>query len=79
MAYYFDHKTNLKPLNLQFRNLPINDWSELEPWPLPEILTIPQAIRCTYLTAESAFPWGRTKKNTHQYITYPLTCTTNIL
>ena len=51
MAYYFDHKTNLKALNLQFRQkkqriLLINDWLELElqPRSVAEIWTISQAI-----------------------------------
>ena len=36
MTYHSDHKTNLKPLNLQFRQKQrifiLNNWSEIEPW-----------------------------------------------
>ena len=41
MTYHSDHKTNLKPLNLQFREKTnifiLNDWSEIGPWSPAEI------------------------------------------
>ena len=48
MAYYSDHQTNLKHLNLQFRQticiFIANGWSENRPWSPAEIRTIQEAI-----------------------------------
>ena len=48
MAYCFDHKTNLKPLNLQFRQKTKNFTSKrlVTTWTMPQadFLTIPQTI-----------------------------------
>ena len=48
MAYCFDHKTNLKPLNPQFRQKTMNFTSKrlVRTWTMPQadFLTIPQTI-----------------------------------